>query len=125
MGNSKYLVSKVVQLHEANNPIRSLWRNVLIVGIEDFLKKRELQIKHNNKKVTLEELWFHHNDFKLICEWSELDPDIVRKRVYEAIERMKKQYAKKDMPEMPGKWFYKSKGINRKPNRSSTTMYSM
>jgi hypothetical protein len=26
---------------------------------------------------------------------------------------------------MSGKWFYKSKGINREPNRYSTTMYNV
>ena len=125
MGNSQYIISKTINLHEQKDPYRDLWRNVLIVGIEDFLKKREIQIKFNNKKVSLEELWFHHEDFNLVCEWSQLDPSVVRKRVYEAIERMKKQYAKKDMPEMPGKWFYKSEGINREPNRHSTTMYNV
>lgn len=125
MGNSQYLISKTINLHEKKDPYRDLWRNVLIVGIEDLLKKREIQIKFDNKKVSLEELWFHHEDFNLVCEWSQLDPDIVRKRVYEAIERMKKQYAKKDMSKMSGKWFYKSKGINREPNRYSTTMYSV
>jgi hypothetical protein len=123
MGNSKYLVSKTINLHEKKDPYRDLWRNVLIVGIEDFLKKREIQIKFDNKKVSLEELWFHHEDFNLVCEWAQLEPSIVKKRVYEAIERIKKKYAKKDMSEMPGKWFYKSKGINREPNRYSTTMY--
>jgi hypothetical protein len=125
MGNSQYLISKTINLHEKKDPYRDLWRNVLIVAIEDLLKKRELQIKYNNRKLSLEEIWFHHEDFNLICEWSQLDPDIVRKRVYEAIERIKKKYAKTDMSKMQGKWLYKSETINRPANRYSTTMYPM
>jgi|TARA_Y100000289_G_scaffold14119_1_gene13265 hypothetical protein len=125
MGNSQYLISKTINLHEKRDPYRDLWRNVLIVAIEDLLKKREIQIKFDNKKVSLEELWFHHDDFNLVCEWAQLEPSIVRKRVYEAIERIKKKYAQKDMSKVPGKWLYKSKEINRPANRYSTTMYSV
>ena len=74
-----------------------LWRNVLTVGIEDLLKKKELQIKFDMRKsYSIEEMWFNHEDFDLICEYSELEPKIVKKRVYETIERMEKQYADKD-----------------------------
>ena len=34
-----------------------------------------------------------------------------------------KKYVQKNMSKMSGKWLYKSEGINRKPNRHSTTMY--
>ena len=124
MGNSKYLVSKTIELHEKKDPIRNLWRNVLIVAIEDLLKKKEIHIKFNNKKYSLEEMWFHHEDFNTICELAQFEPKIIRKRIYEAIQKIERKYAtKKNMSEMPGKWFYKSKGINREPNRYSTTMY--
>lgn len=124
MGNSKYLVSKTVELHEKKDPIRNLWRNVLIVAIEDLLKKKEIHIKFNNKKYSLEEMWFHHEDFNTICELAQFEPKIIRKRIYEAIQKIERKYAnKKNMSEMPGKWFYKSEGISREPNRYSTTMY--
>ena len=124
MGNSKYLVSKTVELHEKKDPIRNLWRNVLIVAIEDLLKKKEIHIKFNNKKYSLEEMWFHHEDFNTICELAQFEPKIIRKRIYEAIQKIERKYAnKKNMSEMPGKWFYKSKEINRPANRYSTTMY--
>ena len=118
---------KTLNLHEKKDPLKNLWRNVLIVGIEDLLKKNEIQIKFNvQQKYSLEEMWFEHEDFDLICEYSELAPKIVRKRVFEAIERIKNKYAKKrNMSEMPGQWFYKSEGINREPNRHSTTMYDV
>jgi hypothetical protein len=118
---------KTLNLHEKKDPLKNLWRNVLIVGIEDLLKKKEIQIKFNvQKKYSLEEMWFDHEDFDLICEYSELAPKIVRKRVFEAIERIENKYAnKRNMSEMPGQWFYKSEGINREPNRHSTTMYDV
>jgi hypothetical protein len=118
---------KTLNLHEKKDPLKNLWRNVLIVGIEDLLKKKEIQIKFNvQQKYSMEEMWFDHEDFDLVCEYSELAPKIVRKRVFEAIERMKNKYVnKRNMSEMPGQWFYKSEGINREPNRHSTTMYDV
>jgi hypothetical protein len=101
-----------------------LWRNVLTVGIEDLLKKKELQIKFDMRKsYSIEEMWFNHEDFDLICEYSELEPKIVKKRVYETIERMEKQYANKDnLPKMPWQWLYKSEEISRQPRRHNRTM---
>jgi len=117
---------KTVELHEKKDPIKNLWRNVLITGIEDLLKKKEIQIKFDIKKYSLEEIWINNKDFDLVCEYAQLEPKIVRKRVYEAIQKMEKKYEnKRNMSEMPGKWFYKSQGINREPNRYSTTMYDV
>ena len=53
---SSHIVSKTLELHEKREPIRNLWRNVLIVAIEDLLKKKEIHIKFNNKKYSLEEM---------------------------------------------------------------------
>ena len=41
MANSQHQVSKTLELHEKRDPVRNLWRNVLIVAIEDLLKKKE------------------------------------------------------------------------------------
>ena len=124
MANSQHLVSKTIELHEKRDPVRNLWRNVLIVAIEDLLKKKEIHIKYNNKKYSLEEMWLHHKDFNLVCEWAQFEPKIIRKRIYEAIQKIERKYEnKRNMSEMSGKWFYKSDEINRRPNRSSTTMY--
>ena len=124
MANSQHLVSKTIELHEKRDPVRNLWRNVLIVAIEDLLKKKEIHIKYNNKKYSLEEMWLHHEDFNLVCEWAQFEPKIIRKRIYEAIQKIERKYEnKRNMSEMPGKWFYQSEKINRGPNRHSTTMY--
>jgi len=123
---SSHIVSKTLELHEKRDPVRNLWRNVLIVAIEDLLKKKEVHIKYNNKKYSLEEMWLHHEDFNLVCEWAQFEPKIIRKRIYEAIQKIERKYEnKRNMSEMPGKWFYQSNEINRRPNRGSTTMYPM
>ena len=71
-------------------------------------------------------MWLHHEDFNLVCEWAQFEPKIIRKRIYEAIQKIERKYEnKRNMSEMPGKWFYQSNEINRRPNRGSTTMYPM
>ena len=117
-GNSE----KTLNLYEKKDPIVTMWRSVLTVGIEDLLKKKEIQIKFNNRKTSLEELWFDHDDFKLVCEYSKLDPKTVRRRVFDAVKKIERKYEQKNMSSLSGKWFYKSEGINREPNRYSTTM---
>ena len=124
MANS-HLVSKTVELHEKKDPIKNLWRNVLIIGLEDLLKNKEKQAMRAAKSFSKEEIWFYSDDFKLICEYSDIEPDMVKKRTFEAIERIRKKYAEKDMSKMPGQWLYKSKTINRKSDRGSSTMSTL
>ena len=122
---SSHLVSKTIQLHEKKDPIRNLWRNVLIVAIEDVLKKKEMFIQSNRNPISKEEIWFYHEDFRLICEYAQLEPSMVKKRVFETVERMRSKYGNKDMPKMPGKWLYKSKEISRGSNRNSRTVSTL
>ena len=81
---------KTVSLYEKKDPVRDLWRNVLIVGIEDLLKKKKYQYEWDRKAYCLEEMWFHHDDFKLICEYAQLEHAIVKKKVFKAIEKILK-----------------------------------
>ena len=122
---SSHLVSKTVQLNEKKDPIRNLWRNVLILGIEDLLKNKEKQAIRAAKFFSYEEIWFYSDDFKLICEYADIEPGMVKKRTFEAIERIRKKYAEKDMSKMPGQWLYKSKTISRKSDRGSSTMSTL
>jgi hypothetical protein len=120
---SSHIVSKTLELNEKHDPVRNLWRNVLIIALEDLLKNKEKQAMRSVKLFSKEEMWFFSKDFKLICEFVGLQPDMVKKRTFEAIERIRKKYVQKNMSKMSGKWLYKSEGINREPNRHSTTMY--
>jgi hypothetical protein len=120
---SSHIVSKTLEDYEKHDPVRNLWRNVLIIALEDLLKNKEKQAMRSVKLFSREEMWFSSKDFELVCEYAGLQPDIVKKRTFETVERIRKKYDKKNMSKMSGKWFYKSEGINREPNRHSTTMY--
>jgi flagellar biosynthesis regulator FlbT len=122
---SSHLVSKTVELHEKKDPIKNLWRNVLIIGIEDLLKNKERQAMRAAKSFSKEEIWFYSDDFKLICEYEDIESDMVKKRTFEAIERIRKKYAEKDMSKMHGKWLYKSKTIGRKSSGSNYSMSTL
>ena len=120
---SSHIVSKTLEDYEKHDPIRNLWRNVLIIALEDLLKNKEKQAMRSVKLFSKEEMWFFSKDFKLICEFAGLQPDMVKKRTFKTIERIRKKYVQKNMSEMSGKWLYKSEKIYRGTNRHSTTMY--
>ena len=115
---------KTVSLYEKKDPVRDLWRNVLIVGIEDLIKKKKLQYQWNRKAYCLEELWFYHDDFKLICEYAQLEHAIVKKKVFKAIEELKEKYEKREtsMPTMSGKWLHKDQKISGRSKRWNSSM---
>jgi len=114
---------KTINLEETRDPYRNLWRNVLIVGIEDLFKKKEIQYKFKNKKYCVEEMWLHHEDFDLVCEYSQLSPKIVKDKIIKALKVMEKKYVKKNnLSEMQGKWFYKTNELNRRSDGSYTPM---
>lgn len=115
---------RTLNLEESKDPYRNLWRNVLIVGIEDLFKKKQRQYMFNNKKYCIEEMWLHHEDFDLICEYSQLSPKIVKDKVIKALKVMEKKYANKkiNMSTMQWKWFHKTNELNRKPDGSYTPM---
>ena len=115
---------KTVSLYEKKDPVRDLWRNVLIVGIEDLIKKKKLQYQWNRKAYCLEEMWFYHDDFKLICEFAQLEHAIVKKKVFKAIEKLKEKYEKREtsMPTMSGKWLHKDQKISGRSKRWNSSM---
>ena len=116
--------TKTFNLYEKKDPVRDLWRNVLIVGIEDLLKKKKFQYQWNRKAYCLEEMWFHHDDFKLICEYAQLEHAIVKKKVFKAIEQIKEKYEKREtsMPEMPRQWIYKNNEVSGRSERRDSSM---
>ena len=122
---SSHLVSKTVELYEKKDPVRNLWRNVLIIGIEDLLKNKEKQAIRAAKSFSKEEIWFYSDDFNLICEYANLEPKMVKKRTFEAIERIRKKYAEKDMSKMPRQWLYKSETINRQSSGRNSTVSTL
>ena len=119
--------SRTLNEYDTFNPVRNLWRNVLIVAISDAIKIKSNIIKfkefyagkrfHEIDYVTLP-----NSDFAKICEYAELDHNLVRKKVIKTLDDMEKNYDKDNMPEMPWKRLYQSKGINRESSGSYTTV---
>jgi hypothetical protein len=107
---------KAINLEDPFNPLRNLWRNVLIVSIEDAIKiKRQVvQYKELYEKRRFHELDYvslPNRDFDAVCSMAELDGSLVRKKVNALLERMESN--DNDMPTMPWKRLYQSKGIYR------------
>ncbi len=118
---------KALNEFDTFNPVRNLWRNVLIVAISDAIKIKNNIIKF---KEFYEKRRFHeidyvtlpNSDFAKICEYAELDHNLVRKKVINTLNNMEKNYDKDNMPSMPWKRLYQSKGINRESSGNYTTV---
>tara|TARA_R100000773_G_C4218136_1_gene116626 strand:+ start:877 stop:1248 length:372 start_codon:yes stop_codon:yes gene_type:complete len=105
---------KAINLEDPFNPLRNLWRNVLIVAIEDAIKVKKQVVKyrefyHNRRFYELDYVSLPNRDFDHVCSMAELDGSLVRKKINQLLERMERD----DLPEMPWKRLYQSKGIYR------------
>ena len=109
------------------DPVRNLWRNVLIVAISDAIKVKSNIIKFSEyygkrRFHELDYVTLPNADFAKICEYAELDHNLVRKKVIKTLDDMEKNYDKDNMPEMPWKRLYQSKGINRESSGNHTAV---
>ena len=119
--------SRTLSEFDTFDPIRNLWRNVLIVAISDAIKVKSNIVKY---KEFYEKRRFHeldyvtlpNSDFAKICEYAELDHNMVRKKIVKTLDDMEKNYDKDNMPEMPWKRLYQSKGINRESSGNHTSV---
>lgn len=106
------------------NPIRNLWRNVLVNAIEDAIKIKANIVKFKDfyEKKRFHELDYvtlPNSDFAKVCEYAELDHNIVRKKIIKTLEKMENNYDK-SMSSLPWKRLYQSKGINRESSGNHT-----
>ena len=127
MGN---LVQKTLIEYDNFDPVRNLWRNVLVVAIEDAikLKNRTIQFKKfykNDMFYEIEYVTQPNRDFDSVCYMAQLDGNIVRRKVNKVMKDMEDNYGKNDMPKMPWKRLYKSNGFNRESDGNHTSMPSM
>ena len=124
MGN---LDQKTLNEYDTFNPVRNLWRNVLIVAISDAIKIKTniIKFKEMYSKRRFHEIDYvtlPNSDFAKICDYADLDHNLVRKKIIITLDNMEKNYDKGNMPEMPWKRLYQSKGINREYSGNYTTM---
>ena len=108
---------KAVSLYETFNPVKNLWRNVLIVAIEDAIKMTNLIAKYPEfygykRYHSIDYVTLPNADFAKVCEYADL-------------ERIKD--GKEDMSEMFRKWLHKSKEgspvAGKRRNHSSSMSY--
>jgi len=119
---------KAINLEDPFNPLRNLWRNVLIVSIEDEIKIKKQIVKYREH---YERRRFHeidyvslpNRDFDAVCSMAELDGALVRKKVNQVLERMESN--DNNMPTMPWKRLYQSKGIYRESDGNHTPVSAM
>ena len=115
---------------EERDPIRNLWRNVLVAAISDAIKIKSTTLKfsdfYKNKRFhELDYVQLPNRDFDAVCQLSELDGNLVRKKINKVMKEMEDNYGKKDMPKMPWKRLYQSEGINRESDGNRTSMSAM
>ena len=127
MGN---LVQKTLIEHDNFDPVRNLWRNVLVTAIEDAIKLKNRTIKFkefykNDMFYEIEYVTKPNRDFDSVCYMAQLDGNIVRKKINKVMKDMEDNYGKNDMPKMPWKRLYQSHGFNRESDGNYTPMSTM
>ena len=126
----KLLGNKTLIEFDERDPIRNLWRNVLVVAIEDAIKIKSAFIKfsefYNGKKsYELDYVTKDNRDFNKVCELAQLDGNIVRKKINKVMKEMEENHGKSTMPKMPWKRLYQSEGVNRQSNGDNQPMSIM
>ena len=124
---------RTLNLSEKKDPIRDLWRNVLIVAIEDVIKKATVAAKfshyyqHTNKSA-LEYFEIPNKDFYLVCEYAQFDADMVRSKVLTKIKDIHLKEGKNGknyLSEMRGERLYKNKTFSGSSNRDNRAMHAV
>ena len=115
---------KALNEYDTFNPIRKLWRNVLVNAIEDAIKIKANIIKFKDfyekrRFLEIDYVTLPNSDFAKICEYAELDHNLVRKKIVKTLENMENNYDK-SMSSLPWKRLYQSKGINRESSGNHT-----
>lgn len=126
----KLIGNKTLIEFDERDPIRNLWRNVLVVAIEDAIKVKTTFIKfsefYNGKKsYELDYVTKDNRDFNKVCELAQLDGNIVRKKINKVMKEMEENHGKSTMPKMPWKRLYQSEGVNRQSNGDNQPMSIM
>ena len=98
---------KTLNENEEFNPIRNLWRNVLIVAIEDVVKKTTVAARFKNyyshaQQTALEYFTIPNQDFYDICQFAEMDHTQVRRNVLKRVKQIQLKEGMNGKSYMPG-----------------------
>ena len=109
-----FLGLKTIDVIESKrkDPNKSLWRNVLIVAIEDAIKATERKCMFrefylNKRNLEIEYVTEPNQDFATVCHYADLDHSLVRTKVKKTLNKIEDNYAKKDMSELQREWVSK------------------
>lgn len=109
-----FLGLKTIDVIESKrkDPNKSLWRNVLIVAIEDAIKATERKCMFrefylNKRNLEIEYVTEPNQDFATVCHYADLDHSLVRSKVKRTLNKIEDNYAKKDMSELQREWVSK------------------
>jgi len=106
------LNQKALNEYDTFNPIKNLWRNVLIVAIEDVVKKTTVAARFKNyyshaQQTALEYFTIPNQDFYDVCQFAEIDHTQVRRNVLKIVKQIQLKEGlngKSYMPKMQGQW---------------------
>jgi hypothetical protein len=123
---------KTLVEYDVRDPIRNLWRNVLVVALEDAIKIKNKTLKFSefyaNKRFhELDYVSLPNRDFDEVCQLAQLDGNLVRKKVNQFLKGMEENYGKNknNMPAMPWKRLYQSSCISGQSDRGDTSVSAM
>ena len=86
MANLPQFLRNLNTVGEARDLIRSLWRNVLIVALEDALGANKI-INYPYIKSAREYFLEPNRDFKTVCEYAGFDHQYIRMKAKQYFER--------------------------------------
>ena len=106
------LDQRALNEYDTFNPVRNLWRNVLIVAIEDVIKKTTVSAKFKNyyshaQKTALEYFAIPNQDFYDVCQFAELDHAQIRRNVLKRVKQIQLKEGmngKSYMSVLQGQW---------------------
>jgi hypothetical protein len=107
---------RTLKENEEFNPIRNLWRNVLIAAIEDLVKATKVLVNANTfivtdkykhyyshaQKTELEYFTIPNQDFYDVCQFAEIDHTQVRKNVIKRVKQIQLKEGMNGKSYMPG-----------------------
>ena len=96
---------KAINLEDPFNPLRNLWRNVLIVALEDALGRYALNKNYGysrSSSAKLSRSYFTepNGDFKMVCNLAGFDHEYIRMKAKQYFNRKKKENDKEDLSTM-------------------------
>ena len=104
MASQQSLFPKALNNGETLDPLRSLWRNVLIVALEDAVGRHWRNKSYGNPRndffmQSARDYFLHPNrDFVLVCQYAGFDHEYIRMKAKKFFNERKKY--EKDMQRM-------------------------